>query len=299
MYHGTYYTPQYKSKQISLLILEDDCNDESVQNFVDYIKKKNEEYEKKGDDIFFLFRVPVIARSKEEFERLIIEGKYGIVSFDIVICDIEIKNSDGFLVSLGFNMIESIIKLKKSPIYYIVTNVSRSFYDQIKKEYISRIRLKKEVFGTEESIRTFLYGVKERYEQKKSIDKDTLTKHENLFNELIKYVKNDEYSFIYKYKNRDNSYSETITKYEELEKVVKTRCNELIKAFLLLFNNKGFAYDNGEIKNYCTFNDNCNKMRDYIRKYVGKGNDAWCNNYSGYDPISNKDLQNFLSKTKK
>lgn len=179
---------------------------------------------------------------------------YGLFEFDVVISDIEIWNEDGELVALGFNVIETMAKESKRPLYYIVTNVSRSFYDQIKIPYIRRIRLKKEVFGTKESIKTFLYGIKEVYDHREAEAKEKVNKSEALFNKLSDYIKKDS------------------EKYNAIEKEVKVESMKLIKHFLSLFSTNKFLYGDGDSNNFVVFNDNCKAMREYIRETIGLGN---------------------------
>lgn len=282
-----------ESDQISILILEDDHNDENVHRFISYINRKNKEYRKSNQ--YFLFKEPKIVENKDDFEWYVQYGTRSVGGkYDVVICDIEIKDSEGFLVSLGFNLVDAIVTLRKKPIYYIVTNVSRSFYDQIKKEYISRIRLKKEVFGTDESIRMFLYGIKEGYVQKELNYGDTETTPEKLFNDLIKYTKNNTYSF--KYKNPKTGETKILKNYAAIEDVVKDRSTELIKMFLAFFFRKGFEHKPGDVSNYKTFNDNCIRMREYIKKYVGIGNERWVKEYDEYSDFKQSELSNFTKR---
>jgi hypothetical protein len=282
-----------ESDQISILILEDDHNDENVHRFISYINRKNEEYKKKNR--CFLFKEPKIVENKDDFEWYVQYGTRSVGGkYDVIICDIEIKNAEGFLVSLGFNLVDAIVTLRKKPIYYIVTNVSRSFYDQIKKEYISRIRLKKEVFGTNESIRMFLYGIKEGYVQKELNYGDAETTPEKLFNDLIKFTKNNTYSF--KYKNPKTGETRILENYAAIEDVVKARSTELIKMFLAFFFRKGFEGKPGDMSNYKTFNDNCILMREYIKKYVGIGNERWVKEYDEYSDFKQSELSNFTKR---
>ena len=179
---------------------------------------------------------------------------YGLFEFDVIISDIEIWNEDGELVTLGFNVIETMAKESKRPLYYIVTNVSRSFYDQIKIPYIRRIRLKKEVFGTKESIKTFLYGIKEVYDHREAEAKEKVNKSEVLFNKLSDYIKKDS------------------EKYNAIEEEVKVESMKLIKYFLSLFSTNKFKYGDGDSNNFVVFNDNCKAMREHIRETIGLGN---------------------------
>lgn len=289
-----------ESEQISILILEDDAKDENVCHFIDYIKEQNEIY--KQNDSLFLFREPIVDDNIEDFKNDFMDGPaitYHDYTFDVVICDIEIRNRDGMLVSLGFNVIDDILTSKKKPIYYIVTNVSRSLYDQIKKESIKRIRLKNEVFGDKERIRTFLYGIKEAKEQKVSENEAPDVKQ--LFDKLYGYIVNDGFGS-FDYNNKKKKEYIKITSYAELEEVVRTRSLELIKEFLKCFNEKQLPRNNGELENYQTYNANCAIMRKYISDYVGKGNDRMLKDYSRhkatkkYEDPTDVELANFTTK---
>lgn len=289
-----------ESEQISILILEDDAKDENVCHFIDYIKEQNEIY--KQNNSLFLFREPVVDDNIEEFKEDFADGPaitYHDYTFDVVICDIEIRNREGMLVSLGFNVIDDILTSKKKPIYYIVTNVSRSLYDQIKKESIKRIRLKNEVFGDEGRIRTFLYGIKEAKEQKDSENEALDVKQ--LFDRLFGYIVNDDFG-AFDYNNKKKKEYIKITSYAELEEVVRTRSLELIKEFLKCFNEKQLPRNNGELENYQTYNANCAIMRKYISDYVGKGNDGMLKDYrkhkatKKYEDPTDVELANFTTK---
>ena len=187
-----------------------------------------------------------------------IEKKYSLKEFDVVISDIEIWDDNDFLATLGFNVVETMAKVQKRPIYYIVTNVSRSFYDQIKIPYVRRVRLKKEVFGTRESIETFLYGIKEVYDHREEVAKEKETKTEVLFNKLYVYIKED------------------IKTFNIIENDVKEKSLELIKIFLGLFSKKNLPLkddQDSDGQNFKVFNDHCKEMRSYIKNTMTLGNE--------------------------
>ena len=212
------------------------------------------------------------------------ERKHSLKEFDVVISDIELWDDNNNLVTLGFNVVETMAKVQKSPLYYIVTNVSRSFYDQIKIPYVRRIRLKKEVFGTIESIETFLYGIKEVYDHRKEETKGKVYNSETLFNKLYDFIKEEKGSEFF----------------NDVENKVKEKSLELIKQFLLLFYTKPFPHNYGESENFKRFNENCISMRKYIKSTIGLGNEKLDKNIAeqekeNLDPTA-KDIDHFITR---
>ena len=134
----------------------------------------------------------VIKKTREDLEKY-------YKSFDVIIVDIDIRNKDNELVALGFEVVRHLIEDKNalSHVYYIVTNVTRSFYDQINIPGVKHTKLKEEVFGSDEKIERFLYGVKEAVEVKRAIPSDC----QYILDKLCSYVKNGmNYPFSYKFK---------------------------------------------------------------------------------------------------
>lgn len=249
-------------KTIRILYLEDelekDCN---VDRFVNYIKDLKRKAEK--DRITPLFDITVEKNTDNiaydiKHDKAAEEKKHGLVDFDVVISDIEIWNDKEELITLGFNVIETMANTYKRPLYYIVTNVSRSFYDQIKIPYVRRIRLKKEVFATTASIETFLYGIKEVYDHREEVAKEKETKAEVLFNKLYAFIKKDSKTF------------------NTIENDVKVKSLELIKYFIGLFYMNNFTYKKGQDDpgdNFKVFNHNCEIMRNHILETMTLGNE--------------------------
>lgn len=264
------YACERESEQLRILILEDDPNDVNVNRFIEYIVEQNKIYKENGK--CYLFQEPVRVSTKEDFNASLRRFVY-----HIVICDIEIREG-GKLVSLGFNIAVEAAKHKTKPLYYIVTNVTRSFYDQIKLSSIRRIHLKKEVFGTEESIARFLYGIKEVNAQRKEDEADSKSDCEVVFDRLYEYVKRNDFA-LFEYHWKNGRFKADISSYDELESVVKEESVKLIKQFLLYFVEISQDGKNGvyfyissvqamKDNNFVAFNLGCETMRDYIKSIM-------------------------------
>ena len=185
------------------------------------------------------------------------------------------------------------------PLYYIVTNVSRSFYDQIKIPYIRRIRLKKEVFGTKASIKTFLYGIKEVYDNRKTESKEQDYKIEAFLNKMYDYIHGSEcYPKQFgKPFAKDDSSMIKVNSFDDIEnKIIKVKSMELIKHFLILFNKNPM----GESNSFDVFNHNCEEMRTFIEKNIGYGNEKLhkiiAEREKNKQSLTTKDIDNFIIK---
>ena len=254
IYDGFLHEKNHKT--IRILLLEDELEkDENVDRFVKYIKEMEQKAEETRDNP--LFRISTVKNMDDvAFNKMSGRKRYYMNDFDVIICDIEILNEKKELITLGFNVVEAMAKESKRPLYYIVTNVSRSFYDQIKIPCVRRIRLKNEVFGTRESIETFLYGVKEVFDNREAESAEKEYKCEVLFNTLFDFVKGDPKA------------------YNVVEDGVKEKSMDLIKHFLSLFVEHPFRYKTGEggYDNFIRFDENCKRMREYIKTTIGLGN---------------------------
>lgn len=258
------YTCESVKDQISILFLEDNENDEYSNRFVDYIVRMNEEKALNGQ--VFLFREPFVVRNAAQFF-----GMLEVTQFKVVVCDIEIWDKDE-LVALGFDVIEEARWRQTSPtLYYIATNVTRSLHSRLKGYYndsLKDIRLKEDIFATDESIDKFLYGIKEAY-QKSSTDLTQLPSYCKIFREMYKYVKKvSNYGENIKLKAVKEEVPDYyyINNYRDLEDAVRMVSLELIRHFLkecvLYYRNDWESYDRI-----------CTKMReDFIPKHLGKGN---------------------------
>lgn len=271
-------------EQIKIVYLEDNLvNDNNAQRFVEYIKTKNAEveeinarlkdeyYEKKKkcttiDEKVpkkkFIFSPPLVVTSKEALERC-------YKSYQVIIVDIDIKNKNEEVVALGFEVVRHLIEDLQafSHAYYIVTNVTRSFYDQIKIPGVKRIRLKEEVFGSDERIERFLYGIKEAVESKQSPTSDC----QYIFEKLDAYTRNEtNYPIEYKFNYMKDKQS---IDFGKLEQLVRNETLALIKQFLLKCAELRKDYDNpleeGDV--FDIFDDACKWTQAYIgAKDTGK-----------------------------
>lgn len=297
------YACDRESEQLRTLILEDDPNDVNVNRFIEYIVEQNKIYKKKGK--CYLFQEPVIVSTKEDFNTSLSRFVY-----HIVICDIEIREG-GKLVSLGFNIAVEAAKHKTKPLYYIVTNVTRSFYDQIKLSSIKRIHLKKEVFGTEKSIARFLYGIKEVNVQRKEDEADSKSDCEIVFDRLYEYVKKNDFA-LFEYRWKNGKFKADISSYDELESVVKEESVKLIKQFLNYFveikqrENNGVCFYTTSVQamkenNFAAFNVGCEAMREHIKsimapneKFLGEFLKSIIRSNNPYKDPTKDHLQKFI-----
>lgn len=245
-----------KSNLIKIAYLEDDVeHDANAKRFVNYIENETHKYKKKGYD--FLFKLRCFSdpdQLKQQYDK-----------FDVIICDIMLKK-DNQLVALGFNIIKDLMLLPKRPLYYIVTNVTRSFYDQLMMPGIQRIRLKEEVFGSEETISKFLYGIKEVWDNR-MVDEEKAD-YLMVFSELMKNVRNDP-QYPHRFKKTLFQVKE-LTSYKELEDIVQVQSMVLIKLFLKEWREKILekAFENY----YLAFDKVSETMRDYVKNNIGLGN---------------------------
>ena len=279
VYDGFLHEKNHKT--IRILLLEDELEkDKNVERFVNYIKDLEQEAVAEGTKP--LFQITVEKNTDDiaydpKHDPLASERKHSLVEFDVFISDIEIWDNDGDLVTLGFNVVEAMARESKRPLYYIVTNVSRSFYDQIKIPYVRRIRLKKEVFGTEESIETFLYGIKEVFDNREAEAAEKEYKCETLFNTMEAFIKKKE--TFSQPKQFGKPFTEEgaplipIHSYDDIENdIIKVKAQHLIEYFTTLFKANGFIYPKGNGQNFLVYNKNCEKMREYVKATIGLGN---------------------------
>ena len=231
--------------------------------------KKNKEKAENGQ--LYLFREPVVDRNAVDFFKDFKKLENEAAPFKVVVCDIEIW-ANGELVALGFDVIEEARWQQKSPtLYYIATNVTRDLHSRLKGYYndsLKDIRLKEDIFATDESIDKFLYGIKEAY-QKNSTDLTQLPSYCKTFREMYKYVKKvSNYGENIKLKAVKDEVSDYyyINNYRGMEDAVRMVSLELIRHFLkecaLYYRKDWESYDRI-----------CTKMReDFIPKHLGKGN---------------------------
>lgn len=259
-----------EEEPIRIVYLEDnEKKDSNAHRFVEYVKKKNDETKernkgkKEGEQKEkFRFAPIKIKTSTDNLEKW-------YKDYDVFIADIDIKNEKEEVVALGFEVVRHLIEDlgALNHVYYIVTNVTRSFYDQIKIPGIKRIRLKEEVFGSDEKINRFLYGIKEAVDSKQPPKSDC----QFIFDKLYTYVKNESnypiwYKFNYMAGREELTSAETQSGYDMLEMVVRTETAKLVQAFLLGFV-KLNSSNNCLLKDkvlFNAFNKTCENMQVYI-----------------------------------
>lgn len=262
------YTCDSREKQIPILFLEDNEKDDDANRFVDYIVKKNKEKSANGQ--LYLFREPIVVRNAVDFFYSFEKLEDEAVPFKVVVCDIEIW-AKGELVALGFDVIEEARWRQNSPtMYYIATNVTRDLHSRLKGYYndsLKDIRLKEDIFATDESIDKFLYGIKEAY-QKSTTDLAQLPSYCLTFKDMYKYVKavgNYDGNIQLKAMKDEAPYAYPINNYRDMEDTVKMASMELIRYFL---QESAKLYH----KDWNSYDTVCTRTRNYIGKYIGLGN---------------------------
>ena len=264
------YTCDSPEKQIPILFLEDNEKDDDANRFVDFIVKKNKEKAANGQ--LYLFREPVVVRNAADFFKSFEELEAEAIPLKVVVCDIEIW-AKGELVALGFDVIEEARWRQNAPtMYYIATNVTRDLHSRLKGYYndsLKDIRLKEDIFATDESIDKFLYGIKEAY-QKNSTDLAPLDEYNccKTFREMYKYVKKvSNYGENIKLKavKEEVSCYYYINNYRDMEDAVRMVSLELIKHFL---KENASCYRN----DWVSYDKVCTRTKNYIGRYIGLGN---------------------------
>ncbi len=250
--NGNEFIRKNDEKPIDILYLEDNIADKNADRFIKFIKEQQKQYNN------YRFTIKHISNPEECYKL------YN--DYDVIIADIEILNKDKELIALGSEVIKNLIKKGAQKLFYIVTNVTRSFYDQIKIPGINRIRLKQEVFGSEEKISTFLYGIKEAIDHRQDDD----TKYKRVFDKLYAYTKNSgNYPISYKFKKGSTN---SVANYNELEHVIQNKTLELVKVFLQKCSNYQEALSSDNIQEkFDAFDEICFDMQDYVGDNIGKG----------------------------
>lgn len=257
---------------ISILYLEDNVTDNNAGNFIKYIEKQ------RSVNKHFRFKIHHIANPDECYEI------YN--DFDVIIADIEILNKDEELIALGSEVVKNLIKDGAQKLFYIVTNVTRSFYDQIKIPGINRIRLKQEVFGSDEKIATFLYGIKEAIDHRQADE----TKYKRVFDKLYAHINNPvNYPIKYRFKKCKTEWANN---YFDLENAIKLKTLELVRKFLsLCYDNQESFVPNEAGDVFYAYDNVCFEMKRYVADIIGKGESKLTKK------VSQQDDNNETSKT--
>lgn len=250
--NGNEFLCKNDEQPICILYLEDNIADKNADRFINFIQQQQKLHNN------YRFTIKHISTPEECYKLY--------TDYDVIIADIEILNNSKELIALGSEVIKNLIKNGAQKLFYIVTNVTRSFYDQIKIPGINRIRLKQEVFGSEEKISTFLYGIKEAIDHRQDND----TKYKRVFDKLYAYTtNNDNYPISYKFKKGGTN---SVANYNELEHVIKNKTLELVKVFLQKCSNYQEALSSDNIQEkFDAFDEICFDMQDYVGDNIGKG----------------------------
>ncbi|MCR5549705.1 MAG: hypothetical protein K6F40_02035 [Bacteroidales bacterium] len=254
--------------KIRILYLEDNTNEENVRRFKQYC------------DISKDFELTILSNVDDIGKVLDIGSKYYFAEYNAVICDIEIRDKDGVLRYLGYDLIKAMAKKSVTPLFYIVTNMSRSVYDQIKPSIVKRIMLKSEAFGDNESIGKFLGSIK-KLQTVRTKKQNEQTKPEEIFYYFYQRLKNDKYRFIISYKSIEGgTVEEDLRDFSTLNSFVNDEALKLYDYFLDLIKdgNNGSSLCDFELFNRC-----CKTMRDKISDTMQRGN----KNFEGTDQSMN------------
>lgn len=253
-------TEKYKLK---ILFLEDNESDENVIRFKEFCDNHSEQ-----------FKIVIISDSASMSVLTERENSSNFTSYqpDVVICDIELRDKNGLLQYLGYNMIEEMSAISRKPLYYIVSNVSRSVFDQVKPDIVKRIMLKSEAFGSNANIEKFLYGIKEVLDDR--IEKGSNDIH-IIFNYFYHYLESDMgFPISFSFTNlKEDGQSEKIEhvkllSFNELNDFVNCKATEMYDHFKKLID------INNNVNNTCdflTFNKCCKDFRTQIGNNMQRG----------------------------
>lgn len=281
----------HDQEPLKILILEDNSEDVHVNRFRHYIGRMVGLYKKEGKT--FLFKGPTIINTEQELDKQMAKN------YDVVICDIEIRDKDGLLVSLGFNILDRLSARYSNPIYYIVTNVTRSFYDQIKIPGVKRIRLKEEVFGSEQEIERFLYGIKEIKEHDGQTNDASKNKYLPIFRIMDGHIHNAA-NYPITFKKKTEFGATRFDAFDELEACVRAKSEDLIKEFL----RTTCSFTDGDVDRLetkfdfftesQTSNNICEYMRNHISKTITLGNENFVKKFDFAAPITADETRKYV-----
>lgn len=247
-------------KSIRIMLLEDQVDkDENVRRFMNFCERNRSLYE-----------LDIVSDSKEMNEILAVFDKY---YFDVVICDIELRDEKGYLQYLGYDLIERIMaKKSRTPLYYIVTNSSRSVFDRIKPDIVKRIMLKSEAFGSDTLIEKFLYGIQELLDAgKEKRGNDT----QNIFDYFYDYIKSKKgFPITFCFNDLSETQVEktaTLTNFNELNRYVDNNALEMYACFKKLFEEEQNNKCGDSFSVFLSFNKSCKKFRDITGKNRQRG----------------------------
>lgn len=246
--------------QLKILYFEDRIDDEKVIRFQKFCKKNSKHFNL--EIISDLEEIPNIIDSITDYEC------------DVILCDIELRDKRGFLHYLGYDLVKEMAKKDRTPLFYIVTNMSRSVYDQIKPDIVKRIMLKNEAFGSDALIEKFLYGIKELLDDRK-VKQEESNDTQNIFNYFYDYIKSGKgfpitFSFINI--NEDQAEKEEkLRNFKELNAFVNSKALEMYAYFKKLFKEEQRNEKEDDTFVFLTYNKCCKVFRDKIEKTGQRG----------------------------
>lgn len=267
-----------KAKRI--LYIEDDIEDAYVKKFCEYCNRHKDEF-----DLH-------IVSDKSELESVWKEGYSNyFADQDIVICDIELRY-DGKLEYMGYDIIDKMTAKSKKPVYYIVTNMSRSVYDQIKTDAVKRITLKSEVWGAETNIEKFLYGVKEVLKDREANLQQTRKDCDIVFNYFYSYMKTWDPFVEIEYKDvKDMGTTITMCGWKKINQFVDQKALQMFDFFTGKYND--IKKTSNGTNAFLIFNRCCEAMRKKLDENNLRGGKEW-NAMDMTNIPSPKDLNRFV-----
>lgn len=254
-----------RQKPVTILYLEDNVGDDNVERFKQFCTNHARQ-----------FKLDIVSDSNSMPEVLDLSRSVNhfFANYDVVICDIELRDQDGLLQYLGYDMIEKMAKKTRKPLYYIVTNMSRSVYDQVKPDIVKRIMLKSEAFGSDANIEKFLYGIQEVLKDREGKQKGA-NDIQNIFNYFYCYIESNKgfpicFSFtnLKKEGQPDNIEHVELSDFNELNDFVNSKATELYGYFIKLIDEN----KNGDNPcDFLTFNKCCKDFRTQIGETMQRG----------------------------
>lgn len=279
--NNTQVAEKYKKyKGLKILYLEDEPEKENVKRFVEYCENIPDSAKNLRDaEVNKKFFFKLISDVDKIPSVLDVNANSFCGNYDVVISDIELRNKEGMLKYLGYDLIEQMAAKTRNPLYYIVTNMSRSVYDQVKPSIVKRIMLKSEAFGSDELIENFLYGIREALgDRKKYNDKTDTQSIFNYFEDYIKTPKKESVSIHVEFKNvKEEKVEKNLTLPEGVFDFVDKQAKVLVKYFNEELILKELKHKRGKKQgcDFITFNKCCKSSREKISDTMRLGSKDW------------------------
>jgi hypothetical protein len=269
--------------KLKILYFEDSVDDEKVIRFKKFCEKNSKHFNL--EIISDLEKIPDIIDSITDYEC------------DVILCDIELRDKRGFLHYLGYDLVKEMAKKDRTPLFYIVTNMSRSVYDQIKPDIVKRIMLKSEAFGSDALIEKFLYGIKELLDDRK-VKQEESNETQNIFNYFYDYVKRGKgFPITLSFFNINEDQAEKEEKlrnFKELNAFVNNKALEMYAYFKKLFEEEQHNEKGDNTCVFLTYNKCCKVFRDKIEKTGQRGGRNFRKQLDMTMNPSTKDLVRFV-----